>query len=266
MQQAQLSVAPVVVYMPCYNFQMKKLTLFILLLVILGTCGLTFYLMYTNQSHSNSNSNETTETLPNIDLVATSTAINLDKRVNSIETNWQEIVINRFALGDNLPEIVYEGSHYVWFKEAHLKDGCNQLSYLDKKTGQHQLSSITACGGYEFEKTKPLYLVYCSEGIINCFDFRTLYAQNLEIGERIKVFDDKALSHEETYVHSCYEGNYEQICHPALSIDNRVLTVGVFKKGYTPQQWDEGDFSETQPIEFENVKVREITIDLSQFY
>ena len=175
------------------------------------------------------------------------------------------LIKNQFSTPDAQPEIVYVSDKYVWFREGHGKDGCNYLSYFNREIERFNTSIITACGGYQFTETQPLYLEYCGSGIINCFDFKNLYAYNLDTGAKLLLISaEEVLSNEETFVHSCYEGNLDQICLAELTIEDGQLTLDIFKRDHLPKHW-EGQFDPTQPSEFTNPKAREVSIDLNLF-
>lgn len=224
---------------------MNTIVTFVLLTIVLLVSMYTFVLIY-------SNTQSKTETPPVLTLPTQTT-----------ESTEVKPILESDDIGTGaLP--VYQNDAFIWFKPIHEKDGCNTLTYLDKATNKYISSTISACSTVDFTDTTPLYVEYCGSGITTCFNFQQLYAYNLNTGNQILLLDaSTVLGPRETLVASCTDGNFEQLCQADIQTTDNTLTIGVFNKVYTPQQYN-GKTDLQQPVSFNHQKVRDITINFRE--
>lgn len=172
--------------------------------------------------------------------------------ISEPEFSFETLIYQEFP--GQYTQLLYETSDKLWVVPNHEKDGCARLYLLEKVAGTYTDTQGICLDDLPFEKTKPLYLSDVTEGL------------NLETGKRISIFDaQKSLDKDETLIARCFEGDFGQRCITDYKIEGTNLIVSIYRELHKPQL-NGDDFDLTQPPEFDNEKLREITIDLSEFY
>ena len=236
-------------------FQKIGILLLILVTIIMGVLALFVYIDNTDTKEG---IRSATVVLPSVPQINNGAApIPAEKSPITPES----------ALADYGTEavVIYQNDELIWIAPVHAKGGCNTLVQYDKETNVATETTITACGGNDFAETKPLYIEYCDRGIVNCFDFETLYGYNLDTGKKITIFEaTRYLTSRETLIQRCYDSGYGQMCEGSLRVVGDKLHLGVFQKNTLPTMTDR-EVETPQPSEFINLPARTIIIDLTPF-
>ncbi len=255
----------------------KQLIIFTLLLIILGLATFASVSMYqkTHQTvslhepyqYNEKSSGTQPQSSKSTGKVQFAFSSSTDANRNDPVRGEAVISLNTSSHSDRPGTLLYETSEREWIIPFWGGDGCDFLTYKDKKTGSTTGTGYRACPNVSFEETSPLFIKNCDGdyGLSACLNFSPLQALNLDTGEEITILDTHTLLQPgETYVQSCMDGNYGQACSSDIHVEGTVMKIAIFKKEYTPQFYQR-KYDPTQPLEFSHTKVREVTVDLAQF-
>jgi len=220
------------------------------------------------------------DSLPQLDALPQSTKHSRRAQIvhsSSTDTNSEdadrERAVPNFDPYDssNFPEhsdtLIHETTEREWIIPFWGGDGCDFLTYRDKESGSTTETRYRTCPNISFEKTSPLFIRNCDGyyDLSACLNYSPLQALNLDSGEEVTILDTHTLLQPgETYVTSCMDGNFGQVCSSDITDEEEVMTIAIFKEEHTPQIY-QSKYDPTQPLEFSHMKVREVTVDLAQF-